>query len=167
MESLFLNVRAIGTLQSTVLISGESGTGKELIARAIHSLSPRREKPYVKVNCALLSNELSESLLYGHEKGAFTSADRRADGFIHAAQGGSLLLDDFDNLHRTVQPKLLRVLEERQFYRLGSNEPQQCDVRFIASSNKDLYLLIENRTIEPTHKLNLKSRLLRTNRRFS
>ncbi len=123
---------------ATVLIRGESGTGKEVVARAIHAASERRERPMLAVNCAALSENLLESELFGHEKGAFTGADRLRRGRFELADGGTLLLDEISEIPAALQAKLLRVLQESTFERVGSSITQQVDVRVIATSNRDL-----------------------------
>lgn len=128
----------IARSDATVLIHGESGTGKEVAARAIHAASARREKPFLAVNCAALSAGLLESELFGHEKGAFTGAEGRRKGRFELAQGGTLLLDEVSEINVGLQAKLLRVLQERTFERVGSSEPIQTDVRVIATTNRDL-----------------------------
>jgi transcriptional regulator with GAF, ATPase, and Fis domain len=122
----------------TVLIQGETGTGKELIARALHYNGPRRQKPFMAVNCATLHKELLESELFGHEKGAFTGADHRRIGRLELANGGTLFLDEIGDMHPSIQAKLLRVLQERCFERLGGNQTIYVDVRLIAATNRDL-----------------------------
>ncbi|HWE95620.1 MAG TPA: sigma-54 dependent transcriptional regulator [Tepidisphaeraceae bacterium] len=123
---------------ATVLIRGESGTGKEVVARAIHHASPRRERPFLAVNCAALSENLLESELFGHERGAFTGADKMRRGRFELADGGSLLLDEISEIAPALQAKLLRVLQESTFERVGSSISQQVDVRVIATTNRDL-----------------------------
>jgi DNA-binding NtrC family response regulator len=128
---------------ATVLIRGESGTGKEVVARAIHAASDRRDKPMLAVNCAALSENLLESELFGHEKGAFTGADRLRRGRFELADGGTLLLDEISEIAPSLQAKLLRVLQESSFERVGSSITQQVDVRVIATSNRDLEKTVE------------------------
>jgi DNA-binding NtrC family response regulator len=123
---------------ATVLIRGESGTGKELVARAIHFRSARRDRPFICVNCAALSAGLLESELFGHEKGAFTGADRMRQGRFELADGGTILLDEVSEIDPKLQAKLLRVLQERTFERVGSSRTMAVDVRMIATSNRDL-----------------------------
>jgi len=128
----------VGKSSATVLIRGESGTGKEVVARAIHFASARRERPFLAVNCAALSENLLESELFGHEKGSFTGADRLRRGRFELADGGTLLLDEISEIPASLQAKLLRVLQENTFERVGSSMCQQVDVRVIATSNRDL-----------------------------
>ncbi len=124
--------------ESTVLITGETGTGKELVARHIHKLSARKDKPFVVVNCAAIPKELFESELFGHEKGAFTGALKRKIGKFELADGGTIFLDEIGELENSVQAKLLRVLQEKRFERVGGDENLSVDVRVIAATNKDL-----------------------------
>ncbi len=124
--------------EATVLIRGESGTGKELFARAIHVNSPRSEGPFVKVDCAALPETLIENELFGHERGAFTGADRKTPGQFAAAQGGTIFLDELAELPLAVQGKLLRVLQDREFVPVGGTVPVQADVRIVAATNRDL-----------------------------
>ncbi|HEV2179960.1 MAG TPA: sigma-54 dependent transcriptional regulator [Gemmatimonadaceae bacterium] len=124
--------------RATVLLQGESGTGKELFARAIHELSERRDKPFIKLNCAALPEGLVESALFGHERGAFTGALKRVEGAFERAHGGTLLLDEISEMRLDLQAKLLRVLQEQEFERVGGTSPIRVDVRVIATTNRDL-----------------------------
>ena len=124
--------------RATVLLQGESGTGKELFARAIHELSDRRDKPFIKLNCAALPEGLVESALFGHERGAFTGALKRVEGAFERAHGGTLLLDEISEMRLDLQAKLLRVLQEQEFERVGGTSPIRVDVRVIATTNRDL-----------------------------
>jgi two-component system response regulator HydG len=124
--------------RATILLQGESGTGKELIARAIHDWSDRRDRPFIQLNCAALPEGLIESALFGHEKGAFTGAIRRVEGAFERAHGGTLLLDEISEMRLDLQAKLLRVLQEQEFERVGGTAPISVDVRVIATTNRDL-----------------------------
>ncbi len=142
MVNLLETVAQVAPSEATVLITGESGTGKELIAGAIHYNSSRKDGPFVKINCAAITETLLESELFGHEKGAFTGADRRKEGRFYQAHRGSLFLDEVSEMSLTMQVKLLRVLQEREFTRVGGEKTIQVDVRVIAATNKDLAGLI-------------------------
>jgi len=137
-ESVIRQVAQVARSNFTVLIQGETGTGKELVARAIHNQSPRRDKPFVAVDCGAIPETLVESELFGYEKGAFTGAVRRKDGRFHTASGGTVFLDEVGNLPLPTQAKLLRALEERQVTPLGATRPVPVDARIIAASNVDL-----------------------------
>ncbi len=138
MRRIFEQVRQVAKWNTTVLIRGESGTGKELIANAIHYNSPRANAPFIKLNCAALPDNLLESELFGHEKGAFTGAVSRREGRFEQADGGSLFLDEIGEISPTFQAKLLRVLQEGEFERVGGNRTIKVDVRVIAATNRDL-----------------------------
>lgn len=138
MTALREHIDRIAPTHGTVLITGESGVGKEVVAQTIHALSPRRDAPLLAVNCAALSASLLESELFGHEKGAFTGADKLRKGRFELADGGTLLLDEISEVPPSIQAKLLRVLQERAFERVGSSVTQATDVRVIATSNRDL-----------------------------
>lgn len=131
-------------VNSTILITGENGTGKELIARSIHQNSPRKQQLFIAVNCGAIAETLIESELFGNIKGAFTSATSVKKGFFEKANRGTIFLDEIAELKVDIQPKLLRVLEEREFYKVGSSTPEKTDIRIIAATNKDLEEQIEN-----------------------
>ncbi|MHB9028001.1 MAG: sigma-54-dependent transcriptional regulator [Candidatus Latescibacterota bacterium] len=138
MKDVMSRVARAAESRATVLITGESGTGKEIVARAIHTAGDRREKPFVAVNCSAVPETLIESELFGHEKGSFTGADRRRIGRFEQADGGTLFLDEIGEIPLHVQVKLLRVLQERSFERVGGNEPIAVNVRIIAATNREL-----------------------------
>jgi DNA-binding NtrC family response regulator len=143
MDSLRQLVRKIAQTQATVLIQGESGTGKELVARALHRFSPRSNAPFIKINCAALPENLVESELFGHEKGAFTGAVNKREGRFELAHGGTILLDEISEISLGMQAKLLRVLQEREFERVGGNRTIKVDVRVIATTNRKLEESVE------------------------
>ncbi len=136
-------LRRVSPTESTVLLTGESGTGKELFARAIHALSPRRSGPCVALNCAAIPESLLENELFGHEKGAFTGADRRQQGRFELAERGTLFLDEIGEIPLAVQSKVLRALEERTFERVGGGRTLRADVRLVAATNRDLAAMVE------------------------
>jgi DNA-binding NtrC family response regulator len=138
MQRVFATLQKVAETDLTVLVRGESGTGKELVAQALHNLSRRRGRPFVAVNCAAISRELVESELFGHEKGAFTGADARREGRFEAADGGSILLDEIGDMPQETQAKVLRVLQERSFERVGGSKPIDVDVRVIAATHRNL-----------------------------
>jgi DNA-binding NtrC family response regulator len=138
MKQVYKMVQDVAATSATVLVSGPSGTGKELVARVIHQLSPRKERPFVAVHCAALVNTLLESELFGHEKGAFTGAITVRKGRFEIADGGSIFLDEIGEMPASVQVKLLRVLQERTFERVGGTKPISVDMRVISATNKDL-----------------------------
>ena len=138
MQEVFAEVHQAAPGKATVLLRGESGTGKEVIARSIHYLSPRKDAPFIKVNCAALSETLLESELFGHEKGAFTGATQERKGRFEMANGGTLFLDELGEISQSFQTKLLRVLQEREFERVGGNKPIKVNVRLIAATNRNM-----------------------------
>ncbi|HOG15753.1 MAG TPA: sigma-54 dependent transcriptional regulator [Syntrophales bacterium] len=138
MERLLDTVAQVAPSEATVLITGESGTGKEMIAGAIHFNSFRKEGPFIKINCAAITETLLESELFGHEKGAFTGADRRKEGKFRQAEGGTIFLDEVSEMSLAMQVKLLRVIQEREVVRVGGDEAIRIDVRVIAATNRDL-----------------------------
>jgi DNA-binding NtrC family response regulator len=138
MRRLMQTVSTAAPTRATVLLQGESGTGKELFARAIHDASDRRDRPFIKLNCAALPEGLIESALFGHEKGAFTGAIKRVEGAFERAHTGTLLLDEISEMRLDLQAKLLRVLQEQEFERVGGSSPIKVDVRIIATTNRDL-----------------------------
>ena len=138
MRKVFDFIRRVAPTDSTVLVQGESGTGKELVAHALHRNSPRAEQPFVAINCAAIAESLLESELFGHEKGAFTGAAAQKKGKVEVAEGGTLFLDEIGELAPGLQAKLLRVLQEREFERLGGTKPIKLDIRLIAATNRSL-----------------------------
>jgi formate hydrogenlyase transcriptional activator len=138
-------INMVAPVDSAVLIQGETGTGKEVIAQAIHDSSPRRQNRFVALNCAAIPDTLMESELFGHERGAFTGAVAQSVGRFQAADQGTLFLDEIGDLSLELQPKLLRVLQEKQFERLGGGRTFQADVRVIAATNQDLWRLVQER----------------------
>ncbi len=142
MQEVFKAIAQVAPSRATVLLGGESGTGKELVAAAIHHRSPRKDKPFVKLHCAALAETLLESELFGHERGAYTGADRRREGRFEQASSGTLFLDEIGEITPSTQVKLLRVLQERQLERVGGNQTIDVDVRVIAASNRDLKQLV-------------------------
>jgi DNA-binding NtrC family response regulator len=143
MQRLVKTIMQVAPSRATVLVHGESGTGKELIASAIHQSSPRKHQPFVRLNCAALAENLLESELFGHEKGAFTGAHTRREGRFKQADGGTLFLDEISEVPAPMQVKLLRFLQERQFERVGGNETLSVDVRIVAATNRDLRELVK------------------------
>ena len=143
LEAVLNKVERVAPTSATVLIQGETGTGKELLAKAIHNISPRYDRPFVKVNCAAIPLDLLESELFGHEKGAFTGAIAQRIGRFELADKGTLFLDEVGDIPRTLQPKLLRVLQEQEFERLGSGRTHHVDVRVVAATHRDLEQMVK------------------------
>ena len=146
MQEIFATIMRVAPTRSTVLLAGESGVGKDLIARAIHFHSPRRDRPFVKINCTAIPENLMESELFGYEKGAFTGAGASKPGKFEQADTGTVMLDEIGDVPPSIQVKLLRVLQEREFERLGSNKTLHIDVRVIAATNQDLRAALEQGT---------------------
>lgn len=145
LQQVLEHVEVVAPTDSTVLIQGETGTGKELIARAIHNLSGRRVRPFVKLNCAAIPSGLLESELFGHEKGAFTGAVTRKTGRFELAHGGTLFLDEVGDIPLELQSKFLRVLQDQEFERLGSAETLRVNVRMVAATNRDLGAMVSEK----------------------
>jgi formate hydrogenlyase transcriptional activator len=144
LEAVLEGVRRVAPTSSTVLIQGETGTGKELIARAIHNISSRCGRPFIKLNCAAIPLDLLESELFGHEKGAFTGAIAQKLGRFELANKGTLFLDEVGDIPPALQPKLLRILQEQEFERLGSSRTHQVDVRLVGATHRDLAAMVRN-----------------------
>jgi len=142
MREVLERVVQIAPVAATVLVTGESGTGKELVARGLHALSPRRHKPFIAVNVAAITETLLESELFGHEKGAFTGAIDARRGLFELADGGTIFLDEIGEMPMATQTKLLRVLEQQEFHRVGGEKPIKVDVRIVAATNEDLRQLV-------------------------
>src|SRR5580700_7340548 len=146
MQEIFATIMRVAPTRATVLLAGESGVGKDMIARAIHQHSPRKDRPFVKINCTAIPENLMESELFGYEKGAFTGANTSKPGKFEQADTGTVFLDEIGDVPGSVQVKLLRVLQEREFERLGSNVTRHIDVRVIAATNQDLRAALEQGT---------------------
>jgi transcriptional regulator with PAS, ATPase and Fis domain len=144
MQNIYEIIENVADSEANILILGESGTGKEVIANAIHYKSRRANKPFIKVNCSALPKDLIESQLFGHIKGSFTGANADKVGFIGQAHGGSILLDEIGEMPADLQPNLLRVLQEKVYYRVGSDKPQEADFRLICSTNRDPFESIKD-----------------------
>lgn len=142
LRAVLEQVERVAATDSTLLIQGETGTGKEVIAHVVHNVSPRCGRPYVKLNCAAIPFDLLESELFGHERGAFTGAIAQKIGRFESANNGTLFLDEVGDIPLALQPKLLRVLQEREFERLGSGRTRQVDVRIVAATNRDLAQMV-------------------------
>ena len=143
MKEVYRFLSRVAPTDATVLVGGESGTGKELVARAIHRNSPRASRPFVAINCAAIPEGLLESELFGYERGAFTGAQGQKKGRLEMADGGVVFLDEIGEMALSLQVKLLRVLQEREFERLGGSRPISVDIRLIAATNKDLALAVK------------------------
>ncbi|MGH7330656.1 MAG: sigma-54-dependent transcriptional regulator, partial [Polyangiaceae bacterium] len=146
MQAIFATVARVAPTRATVLLAGESGVGKDMIARAIHQHSPRKDRPFVKINCTAIPENLMESELFGYEKGAFTGANLSKPGKFETADTGTVFLDEIGDVPAAIQVKLLRVLQDREFERLGSNKTMHADVRVIAATNVDLRAALEQGT---------------------
>jgi two-component system nitrogen regulation response regulator GlnG len=157
MQNVFKTIGRSASSDLAILITGESGTGKEMVARAVHNYSNRVEKPLISINCAAISRELLESELFGHEKGAFTGATETKSGKFELAQGGTLFLDEIGDMEIQLQAKILRVLQNSEFYRVGGKYPVKVDVRIVAATNHNLETLMENNLFREDlfHRLNV------------
>src|SRR3954447_18382491 len=147
MQEIFATIERVAPTRATVLLTGESGVGKDLIARAIHFHSPRKDRPLVKINCTAIPENLMESELFGYEKGAFTGAQTAKPGKFEQADTGTVFLDEIGDVPAAIQVKLLRVLQEREFERLGSNTTRHIDIRLVAATNADLRAALEQGTL--------------------
>jgi len=147
MQEIFATIERVAPTRATVLLTGESGVGKDLIARAVHFHSPRRDRPLVKINCTAIPENLMESELFGYEKGAFTGAQSAKPGKFEQADTGTVFLDEIGDVPAAIQVKLLRILQEREFERLGSNVTRHIDVRLVAATNQDLRAALEQGTV--------------------
>ena len=146
MQALYQMIETVAQVQSTVLVTGESGTGKELVARAIHDLGPRAEKPFVSINCGAFTETLLESELFGYVKGSFTGANTNRKGLFEAANTGTVFLDEIGEMSPAMQVKLLRVLQERKLRPVGATEETVVDTRVIAATNRDLARMVKDGT---------------------
>jgi DNA-binding NtrC family response regulator len=146
MQEVYRTIVKVAPTDRTVMIYGQTGTGKELVARAIHYNSPRKDKPFVPVDCAVLAENLLESELFGHVRGSFTGAVTTKPGLFEVAEGGTVFLDEIGNISLSIQAKLLRVLQEREFTPVGGTTPKKVDIRIIAATNKDLEKMIKEET---------------------
>ncbi|HKK04726.1 MAG TPA: sigma-54 dependent transcriptional regulator [Gammaproteobacteria bacterium] len=157
MKSLFSTIEKVAEVSCTVVVGGESGTGKELVARALHDYGPRRDAPFVAVDCGALSETLLESELFGHERGAFTGATQRKHGLMEQASGGTLFLDEICNISDVMQVKLMRAIEEQRITRVGGTTPIPVDVRVIVASNRDLEAMVDQGSLRHDfyHRLNV------------
>ena len=157
MRSLFSTIEKVAEVNCCAIINGESGTGKELVARALHDYSPRKDAPFVAIDCGALSDTLLESELFGHEKGAFTGATQRKSGLMEQASGGTLFLDEICNISDSMQVKLMRAIEQKYVMRVGGTQPVPIDLRVVAASNRDLESLVDKGEIRHDfyHRLNV------------
>ncbi|UCD11447.1 MAG: sigma-54-dependent Fis family transcriptional regulator [Nitrospinaceae bacterium] len=157
MQEIFKTIGRAAPADLAVLITGESGTGKEMVARALHYYSPRRDKPFICINCAAISRDLLETELFGHEKGAFTGAVESKEGKFELADGGTLFLDEIGDMELALQAKILRVLQDHQFFKVGGRSPIHSDARIVAATNQDLAKLMEEKRFREDlyHRLNV------------